>query len=72
MQVNTVWLPALSRYTRLDPAEVRKETGRRLRTADLGELIAEVHRAAPGLFARRAAYLAEHEGGTVQWMGPGD
>lgn len=23
MQVNTLWLPALSRYTRLDPAEVR-------------------------------------------------
>lgn len=23
MQINTLWLPALSRYTRLDPAEVR-------------------------------------------------
>jgi len=42
----------------------------RLRTADLHALIAEVHRAAPGLFARRAAYLAEHENGTVQWTGP--
>lgn len=40
-----------------------------LRTADLGSLIEEVHRAAPGLFARRAAYLAEHEHGTVQWTG---
>jgi hypothetical protein len=24
MQINTLWLPALSRYTRLDPAEVRE------------------------------------------------
>ena len=24
MQINTLWLPTLSRYTRLDPAEVRR------------------------------------------------
>ena len=29
MQINTLWLPALSRYTRLDPAEVRDRLLRR-------------------------------------------
>lgn len=43
----------------------------RLRTADLRALIDHVRGIAPGLFARRAAYLAEHETGTVQWTGPG-
>ena len=43
----------------------------RLKTADLRALIDHVRDLAPGLFARRAAYLAEHETGTVQWTGPG-
>lgn len=42
----------------------------RLMTADLRALIDRVRGLAPGLFARRAAYLAEHETGTVQWTGP--
>lgn len=36
-----------------------------LKTADIQEIIAEIHKVAPGLFARRAAFLAA--GGTVQW-----
>ena len=40
----------------------------RLKTADMAELIAAVHSLAPGLFARRAAYLAQH--GSVQWTDP--
>ncbi|MER8944650.1 MULTISPECIES: amidohydrolase [unclassified Mesorhizobium] len=38
-----------------------------LRTGDLREIIAEIHRVAPGLFARRAAFLAENSGGSLQW-----
>lgn len=38
-----------------------------LQTADLREIIAEVRAVAPGLFARRAAFLAENAGGTRQW-----
>ncbi|MES0029724.1 amidohydrolase [Mesorhizobium sp. M0040] len=38
-----------------------------LRTDDLREIIAEIHRVAPGLFARRAAFLAENSGGSLQW-----
>jgi 5-methylthioadenosine/S-adenosylhomocysteine deaminase len=38
-----------------------------LRTSDLGEIIGEVQRLAPGLFARRAAFLAETANGMVQW-----
>jgi 5-methylthioadenosine/S-adenosylhomocysteine deaminase len=38
-----------------------------LKTADLGEIIAEIHRLAPGHFARRAAFLAANAGGSVQW-----
>ena len=43
----------------------------RLKTADLRTLIDHVRGIAPGLFARRAVWLAEHETGTVQWTGPG-
>jgi 5-methylthioadenosine/S-adenosylhomocysteine deaminase len=39
----------------------------RLRTADLKELISRVHEVVPGLFARRAAFLARNQHGTVQW-----
>jgi 5-methylthioadenosine/S-adenosylhomocysteine deaminase len=38
-----------------------------LKTADLGEIIAEIRKLAPGHFARRAAFLAVNAGGTVQW-----
>jgi 5-methylthioadenosine/S-adenosylhomocysteine deaminase len=38
-----------------------------LKTADLAGIIAEIHKLAPGHFARRAAFLADHAGGTVQW-----
>jgi 5-methylthioadenosine/S-adenosylhomocysteine deaminase len=41
-----------------------------LRTADLGQILAEAQQAAPGLFARRAAYLAQHAQGTPQWTQP--
>jgi 5-methylthioadenosine/S-adenosylhomocysteine deaminase len=41
----------------------------RLKTADLRALIDHVHEVAPGLFARRAAWLAEHVHGSVQWTG---
>lgn len=39
----------------------------KLKTADLGDIIAEVRKVAPGLFARRAAFLAENAGGIRQW-----
>ncbi len=42
----------------------------RLLTADVKELISDVHRLAPGLFARRAAFLAQDQHGTVQWTDP--
>ncbi len=38
-----------------------------LKTADLQEILREAQKAAPGLFARRAAYLAGHAQGTPQW-----
>ena len=38
-----------------------------LKTADLKDIIAEIHRIAPPHFARRAAWLAENAGGTMQW-----
>ncbi len=38
-----------------------------LKTADLHDLIAQVRVLAPAHFARRAAFLADHAGGTVQW-----
>src|ERR1700730_6868151 len=39
----------------------------RLKTADLTQLIADVRGLAPGLFARRAAFLAQNQHGSVQW-----
>ena len=41
--------------------------GGELASADMRDLIADVHRLAPPHFARRAAWLAEHEHGSVQW-----
>lgn len=38
-----------------------------LKTADLKDIIAEIHRVAPGLFSRRAAWLAHNAEGTMQW-----
>lgn len=38
-----------------------------LKTGDLKEIIAEIHRIAPPHFQRRAAWLAENAGGTAQW-----
>lgn len=38
-----------------------------LKTADIGAIIDEVHRVAPGLFERRAAFLAANKGDMVQW-----
>jgi 5-methylthioadenosine/S-adenosylhomocysteine deaminase len=38
-----------------------------LKTADLEAIIAEVHAVAPGLFERRAAFLAGEGGNMVQW-----
>jgi 5-methylthioadenosine/S-adenosylhomocysteine deaminase len=38
-----------------------------LRTANLADILVEAQRAAPALFARRAAYLADHAQGTAQW-----
>lgn len=46
--------------------EILAEDGA-LRTGDLREIIAEIHRVAPGLFARRAAFLAQNSGGSLQW-----
>ena len=42
-----------------------------LKTADLRAIIADIHALAPDHFARRAAYLAEHAAGTVQWTQKG-
>lgn len=42
-----------------------------LKTADLKEIIAEIHKVAPGLFARRAAFLAANAGDMVQWTTSG-
>jgi 5-methylthioadenosine/S-adenosylhomocysteine deaminase len=38
-----------------------------LKTGDLNEIIAKIHRIAPPHFARRAAWLAENREGTAQW-----
>mgnify|MGYP001809710440 CR=1 FL=1 len=46
--------------------EVIVENGQ-LKTADLKELIARAHAIAPGLFARRKAWLSENGGGSKQW-----
>ena len=35
---------------------------------DMADILDEVHAVAPGLFARRAAFLEEHRNGTVQWV----
>jgi 5-methylthioadenosine/S-adenosylhomocysteine deaminase len=43
----------------------------RLKTADVAQLIADVHALAPGLFARRAAWLAQNQHGSVQWTDSG-
>jgi 5-methylthioadenosine/S-adenosylhomocysteine deaminase len=42
-----------------------------LKTADMRELIARVHALVPGLFARRADYLAQNRHATVSWTEPG-
>ena len=42
----------------------------RLKTAEPSELIAEVRALAPGLLARRAAWLAQDGHGSVQWTDP--
>ncbi|WP_250958139.1 amidohydrolase [Rhizobium sp. CG5] len=38
-----------------------------LKTGDLKAIIADIHAMAPAHFARRAAWLAEHQDGTRQW-----
>lgn len=43
--------------------------GGQLLTADMGELIAEVHAVIPGLFKRRSAFLAENQGGAISPVG---
>jgi hypothetical protein len=57
MQVNTIWLPVLSRYTRLDPAEVRN----RLLYRPCFNI------AAAGLILR--SYLDETRGALMQAIG---
>lgn len=42
-----------------------------LKTADLTDIIAEIHRIAPPHFARRAAWLADNAEGTMQWTREG-
>lgn len=42
-----------------------------LKTADIKEIIAEIHAMAPGHFARRAEWLAANGGGTRQWTEKG-
>lgn len=39
----------------------------KLLTGDIDAIIAEIHRVAPGLFERRAAFLANNAGDMVQW-----
>lgn len=41
---------------------------RKLTNDDMADILAEVRALAPGLFARRAAFLEEHRNGTVQWV----
>jgi 5-methylthioadenosine/S-adenosylhomocysteine deaminase len=41
-----------------------------LKTADLKDLIAQVHDVVPGLFTRRAAFLAQNQHGPVSWTAP--
>jgi 5-methylthioadenosine/S-adenosylhomocysteine deaminase len=40
----------------------------RLMNDDMAAILGEVQALAPGLFARRAAFLEEHRDGTVQWV----
>jgi 5-methylthioadenosine/S-adenosylhomocysteine deaminase len=47
--------------------QVVAENGR-LQNDDMADILAEVRGVAPGLFARRAAFLEEHRSGTVQWV----
>jgi 5-methylthioadenosine/S-adenosylhomocysteine deaminase len=35
---------------------------------EMADILAEVRALAPGLFARRAAFLKEHRNGAVQWV----
>lgn len=42
-----------------------------LKTASIGELIAEVHAVVPDLFARRATWLAAHSGGAISPIAAG-
>jgi 5-methylthioadenosine/S-adenosylhomocysteine deaminase len=42
-----------------------------LKTADIKDIIAEIHAMAPGHFARRAEWLAANGGGTRQWTEKG-
>lgn len=46
--------------------QVLVEDGR-LKTGDMAEIIARIHRLAPGHFTRRAEWLAANGGGTKQW-----
>jgi 5-methylthioadenosine/S-adenosylhomocysteine deaminase len=38
-----------------------------LKTGDIKAIISDIHKMAPGHFSRRAAWLAENQGGTMQW-----
>ena len=40
-----------------------------LKTASMADLIAEVHAVVPGLFSRRAAWLAENSTGAISPIG---
>ncbi len=42
-----------------------------LKTGDISAIIADIHRVAPGLFERRAAWLAANAGGSKQWTEAG-
>lgn len=43
-----------------------------LKTADLGDIIANIHKVAPGLFSRRAEFLAANTSNMVQWTTAGE
>jgi 5-methylthioadenosine/S-adenosylhomocysteine deaminase len=47
--------------------QVVAENGK-LTKDDMGDILSEVRSLAPGLFARRAAFLKDHSAGTVQWV----
>ncbi|MFN3171688.1 MAG: amidohydrolase family protein [Hyphomicrobiales bacterium] len=40
----------------------------KLTNDDMADILSEVRALAPGLFARRAAFLEEHRNGTIQWV----